>query len=86
MMTIFQMNKSLVLKKAIDYIRFLQNQNIKLKQENMKLRLNASSHAAVGESSSSGMPMTLSPKADLIPAPDSPDSISSEVGKRSLQN
>ena len=71
------MNKSLVLKKAIDYIRFLQNQNIKLKQENMKLRLNGSSNA--NGVSSPCMPASLSPKADFIPAPDSPDSISSEV-------
>ena len=32
------MNKSAILKKAIDYIRFLQNQNSRLKQENLQLR------------------------------------------------
>lgn len=33
-----QLNKSAVLRKAIDYIRFLQNSNQKLKQENLTLR------------------------------------------------
>ncbi|CAH0385967.1 unnamed protein product [Bemisia tabaci] len=34
-----KLNKSAVLKKAIDYIRFLQNSNAKLKQENMALKM-----------------------------------------------
>lgn len=33
-----QLNKSAVLRKAIDYIRFLQQSNQKLKQENLSLR------------------------------------------------
>ena len=33
-----QLNKSAVLRKAIDYIRFLQQSNRKLKQENLSLR------------------------------------------------
>ena len=33
-----KLNKSAVLRKAIDYIRFLQNQNVKLKKENMMLK------------------------------------------------
>lgn len=33
-----QLNKSAVLRKAIDYIRFLQHSNQKLKQENLTLR------------------------------------------------
>ena len=33
-----QLNKSAVLRKAIDYIRFLQHSNRKLKQENLSLR------------------------------------------------
>lgn len=37
----FQLNKSAILRKAIDYIRFLQNSNTKLKQENIALRLAA---------------------------------------------
>ena len=34
----FQLHKSAILRKAIDYIRFLQSQNIKLKDENMRLK------------------------------------------------
>ena len=37
-----QVNKSAILKKAIDYIRFLQNQNSRLKQENLQLRTSLS--------------------------------------------
>eukprot|EP00094_Tigriopus_californicus_P003483 TCALIF_03351-PA protein Name:"Similar to Srebf1 Sterol regulatory element-binding protein 1 (Mus musculus)" AED:0.12 eAED:0.12 QI:0/0.8/0.66/1/1/1/6/119/998 len=59
-----KMNKSLILKKAIDYIRFLQNQNIKLKQEN--LRLMAVKHEPIPSPSSS------------ISLPDSPMSLKSE--------
>nr|1AM9_A Chain A, Protein (sterol Regulatory Element Binding Protein 1a) [Homo sapiens]1AM9_B Chain B, Protein (sterol Regulatory Element Binding Protein 1a) [Homo sapiens]1AM9_C Chain C, Protein (sterol Regulatory Element Binding Protein 1a) [Homo sapiens]1AM9_D Chain D, Protein (sterol Regulatory Element Binding Protein 1a) [Homo sapiens] len=33
-----KLNKSAVLRKAIDYIRFLQHSNQKLKQENLSLR------------------------------------------------
>jgi len=33
-----KVNKSAILRKAIDYIRFLQNENAKLKQENAQLR------------------------------------------------
>lgn len=36
---IFQLNKSAILRKAIDYIKFLQNSNAKLKQENMTLKM-----------------------------------------------
>ncbi|XP_041431773.1 sterol regulatory element-binding protein 1 isoform X2 [Xenopus laevis] len=36
-----KLNKSAILKKAIDYIRFLQQNNIKLKQENMMLKMAA---------------------------------------------
>ena len=35
---LFQLHKSAILKKAIDYIRFLQSQNIKLKNENGRLK------------------------------------------------
>lgn len=35
---LLQLNKSAVLRKAIDYIRFLQQSNQKLKQENLSLR------------------------------------------------
>jgi hypothetical protein len=37
----FQLNKSAILRKAIDYIRYLQNSNSKLKQENMSLKMAA---------------------------------------------
>ena len=37
----FQLNKSAILRKAIDYIRYLQNSNAKLKQENLTLKLAA---------------------------------------------
>lgn len=37
----FQLNKSAILRKTIDYIRFLQNSNTKLKQENMALKMAA---------------------------------------------
>ncbi|XP_075421985.1 sterol regulatory element-binding protein 1 isoform X2 [Ascaphus truei] len=36
-----KLNKSSILKKAIDYIRFLQQNNVKLKQENMVLKMAA---------------------------------------------
>lgn len=35
----FQLNKSAILRKTIEYIRFLQNSNTKLKQENMALKM-----------------------------------------------
>lgn len=35
------MNKSAILRKAIDYIRFLQNANSKLRQENLALKMAA---------------------------------------------
>jgi len=38
---LFQLNKSAILRKAIDYIRYLQNSNAKLKQENLTLKLAA---------------------------------------------
>lgn len=41
-----QLNKSAILKKAIDYIRFLINTNNRLKQENMALKLAASKHCS----------------------------------------
>ncbi|KAK9875582.1 hypothetical protein WA026_009385 [Henosepilachna vigintioctopunctata] len=40
-----KLNKSAILKKTIDYIRFLQNSNLKLKQENMMLKMNAKEHS-----------------------------------------
>lgn len=34
-----QLNKSAILRKTIDYIKYLQNQNARLKQENMALKM-----------------------------------------------
>ncbi|GIY26983.1 hypothetical protein CDAR_380881 [Caerostris darwini] len=39
-----KLNKSAVLRKAIDYIRFLQNSNAKLKQENLALKMASQKH------------------------------------------
>ncbi|GFQ68606.1 sterol regulatory element-binding protein 1 [Trichonephila clavata] len=39
-----KLNKSAVLRKAIDYIRFLQNSNAKLKQENLALKMASKKH------------------------------------------
>lgn len=97
-----KMNKSLILRKAIDYIRFLQNQNIRLKQENLQLKQAGGGGGVVSKSSSQKMVETAvrqgscradsggeaSPEpAEYSPrsmssgaAPDSPLSISSEVG------
>lgn len=41
-----QLNKSAVLKKAIDYIRYLQQTNQKLKQENITLKMSAQKNSA----------------------------------------
>ena len=37
-----QLNKSAILRKAIDYIRFMQATNARLKQENLALKMAAS--------------------------------------------
>ena len=68
-----KMNKSLILRKAIDYIRFLQQQNIKLKQDNVRLKIAMSRGERV---------TSLGGEADLeVPSPgipDSPQSLDSE--------
>ena len=85
-----KMNKSLILRKAIEYIRFLQNQNIKLKQENLRLKMamesgnpNSSQLEMIPEAGEKSpdmdsMASTYSPSSGV---PDSPSSISSEVSK-----
>ena len=40
-----QLNKSAILRKAIDYIHFIQNQNQRLKNENMALKMAAKSQS-----------------------------------------
>nr|KAF6459087.1 sterol regulatory element binding transcription factor 1 [Rousettus aegyptiacus] len=59
-----QLNKSAVLRKAIDYIHFLQQSNQKLKQENLSLRTAAHKNkslkdlvSACGSGGNSGVPM-----------------------------
>lgn len=64
-----KLNKSAVLRKAIDYIRFLQNQNIKLKRENLTLKGKIPPNANVIIET----PQVPSPvnSEDLPPSPDS---------------
>ncbi|XP_018326934.1 sterol regulatory element-binding protein 1 [Agrilus planipennis] len=52
-----KLNKSAILRKAIDYIRFLQNSNAKLKQENMALKMAARKNT---------LKDLLDPKIDMI--------------------
>ncbi|KAM8961126.1 sterol regulatory element-binding protein 1 [Pelodytes ibericus] len=42
-----KLNKSAILKKAIDYIRFLQQNNVKLKQENLLLKMAAQKNSSL---------------------------------------
>lgn len=45
-----QLNKSAVLRKAIDYIRYLQQSNQKLKQENMALKMSIQKNSKLTQS------------------------------------
>lgn len=68
-----QLNKSAVLRKAIDYIHFLQQSNQKLKQENLSLRTaahkNSESWPSItpgsGPASSSGLPLSMTRQESL---------------------
>lgn len=80
-----KLNKSAILKKTIDYIRFLQNSNAKLKAENMTLKFasqrpNLRDLLAIGEltppRSDSSEPSLSPASAPLSPA--SPSSIKEE--------
>lgn len=74
-----KMNKSLILRKAIDYIRFLQSQNIKLKEENARLKLlnvNGESEFIIEEKENN-----LGSHENSMDLPDSPQSMSSEVSQ-----
>lgn len=51
-----QMNKSAILRKAIDYIRFLRQSNQKLKQENVALRMAAQKNSECGVALPAGGP------------------------------
>lgn len=69
-----KMNKSLILRKAIDYIRFLQQQNIKLKQDNVRLKVAMSRGERVASLASEGDLLEV-PSPGI---PDSPQSLDSE--------
>jgi len=93
----FQLNKSAILRKAIDYIRYLQNSNTRLKQENAALRLATGQPLGTNikdllsvppemtppQSSPSLSPSTLSPphSDDNGSPPCSPDSFTTQVRK-----
>lgn len=71
-----QLNKSAVLRKAIDYIRFLQQGNQRLKQENLNLR------TAAHKSSESWLPSTPAhPARALHPLFGLPVALSSDLGR-----
>ena len=67
-----KLNKSAVLRKTIDYIRYLQNQNLKLKKENMMLK-NGSQGLSIEDENVS------SPEDSLPMSPESMGSTSSEL-------
>ena len=76
-----KLNKSAVLRKTVDYIRHLQNQNMKLRRENMMLKGQSSQQVAAGPPSSPAeYNAPISPESgadqDLL-LPDSPISMSS---------
>ncbi|KAK2587541.1 hypothetical protein KPH14_003675 [Odynerus spinipes] len=75
-----KLNKSAILRKTIDYIRFLQNSNAKLKAENMSLKMQAERHnlrelLSCGELTP---PRSDSSEPSLSPAPASPSSVKDE--------
>lgn len=73
-----KLNKSAVLRKAIDYLRYLQNTNAKLKQENMALKLAVQrTGASVGDilleakaTVDSSQEAMTPPSSDLASSPD----------------
>ncbi|KAK7940310.1 hypothetical protein WMY93_003636 [Mugilogobius chulae] len=67
-----KLNKSAVLKKAIDYIRYLQQANQKLKQENMALKMTAQKNKSLKDI----VAMDVDPHVDVkteLPTPPSSD-------------
>ncbi|MBN3318333.1 SRBP1 protein, partial [Atractosteus spatula] len=72
-----KLNKSAVLRKAIDYIRFLQQSNQKLKQENMALKMAAQQNKTLKDLVA-GVPMEVdgvnSVKAEAVELPTPPPS------------
>ncbi|XP_044018988.1 sterol regulatory element-binding protein 1 isoform X2 [Aphidius gifuensis] len=76
-----KLNKSAILRKTIDYIRFLQNQNSKLKTENMALKM-TSKHQKLHNLLSCGEltpPSSDSSEPSLSPGPIAPLSPASPV-------
>lgn len=71
-----KMNKSLILRKTIDYIRFLQGQNIKLKQESVRLKMVISRNDRVDSIGESNSPESVAFSPGI---PDSPQSMNSDV-------
>ena len=62
-----QLNKSAVLRKAIDYIRFLQQGNQRLKQENLSLRTAAHKSSESWLPSTPGLTLSSDPARALHP-------------------
>lgn len=89
-----KLNKSAVLRKAIDYIRFLQQSNQKLKQENLSLR--AAAHkskplrnlvSARGSRGDSDVPMEgIKPEVDTLSPPPSDAGSPSQSSPLSLSS
>ena len=81
-----KMNKSLILRKAIEYIKFLQAQNIKLKQENAKLAQLAGTPVPQASAAADDLGMFHSGSSSSIGSdgekspeePSSPESVHSE--------
>ena len=68
-----KLNKSAVLRKTVDYIRYLQNQNLKLKKENMMLKNGSGVQQLIEEENVS------SPEDSLPMSPESMGSTASEL-------
>ena len=68
-----KLNKSAVLRKTVDYIRYLQNQNLKLKKENMMLKNGSGIQQLIEEENVS------SPEDSLPMSPESMGSTASEL-------
>uniref|UniRef100_A0A0L8H136 BHLH domain-containing protein n=2 Tax=Octopus bimaculoides TaxID=37653 RepID=A0A0L8H136_OCTBM len=78
-----KLNKSAILRKAIDYIRYIQNTNTRLKQENMALRLLAKKQNLednlAGAQLKSDPTMVLTPPGSITGSPSrSPPTASSD--------
>ncbi|XP_015596800.1 sterol regulatory element-binding protein 1 [Cephus cinctus] len=72
-----KLNKSAILRKTIDYIRFLQNSNAKLKAENMSLKMAAHRQTMRMDALTPPRSDTSEPSLSPVPDPLSPPSPSS---------